>query len=59
MRTLYNYKIINNIFEFIPLLPSEIMKSIGRYVEDRYNLEVKNTLKDKGGVYSMLYIPKI
>jgi hypothetical protein len=35
------------------------MKSIGRYVEDRYNLEVKNTLKDGGGVYSMLYIPKI
>ena len=54
-----SYKIINDIFLFIPLLPSEIMKSIGRYVEDRYKLEVKNTLKDKGGVYSMLYIPKI
>ena len=37
------YKLINDIFSFIPIKKSEIQKIIGRYVEDRYNLEVRNT----------------
>ena len=37
------YKLIDNIFSFIPIEKSEIQKIIGRYVEDRYNLEVRNT----------------
>ena len=37
------YKLIDDIFSFIPIKKSEIQKIIGRYVEDRYNLEVKYT----------------
>ena len=37
------YKLIDNIFSFIPIEKSEIQKIIGRYVEDRYNLKVRNT----------------
>jgi hypothetical protein len=37
------YKLIDNIFSFIPIEKSEIQKIIGRYVEDRYNLKVKYT----------------
>ena len=39
------YKLIDNIFSFIPIEKSEIQKIIGRYVEDRYNLEVRNTVQ--------------
>ena len=38
------YKLIDNISSFIPIEKSEIQKIIGRYVEDRYNLKVTNTL---------------
>jgi hypothetical protein len=42
---LYIYrKLIDNIFSFIPIEKSEIQKIIGRYVEDRYNLEVRDTV---------------
>ena len=34
------YKLIDNIFSFIPIKKTEIRKIIGRYVESRYNLEV-------------------
>ena len=37
------YKLIDNISSFIPIEKSEIQKIIGRYVEDRYNLKVRNT----------------
>ena len=37
------HKLIDNIFSFIPIEKSEIQKIIGRYVKDRYNLEVRNT----------------
>ena len=37
------YKLIDDIFSFIPIEKSEIQKIIGRYVKDRYNLEVRNT----------------
>ena len=37
------YKLIDNISSIIPIEKSEIQKIIGRYVEDRYNLEVRNT----------------
>ena len=37
------YKLIDDIFSFIPIEKPEIQKIIGRYVEDRYNLEVRNT----------------
>ena len=45
------YKLIDNIFSFIPIEKSEIQKIIGRYVEDRFNLEVRNTqfLQNKHG----------
>ena len=36
-------KIIDNIQSFIPLKYPEINNIIGRYVEDRYNLKVRNT----------------
>jgi predicted metal-dependent hydrolase len=39
---LVNYKLTNQILSFIPIKKTEIQKIIGRYVEDRYNLEVKN-----------------
>ena len=41
-RLLVNYKLTNKILSFIPIKKTEILKIIGRYVEDRYNLEVKN-----------------
>jgi hypothetical protein len=41
-RLLVNYKLTNQILSFIPIKKTEIQKIIGRYVEDRYNLEVKN-----------------
>ena len=41
-RLLVNYKLTNKILSFIPIKKIEILKIIGRYVEDRYNLEVKN-----------------
>ena len=41
-RLLVNYKLTNKILSFIPIKKTEIQKIIGRYVEDRYNLEVKN-----------------
>ena len=37
------YKLIDNISSIIPIEKSEIQKIIGRYVEDRFNLEVRNT----------------
>jgi hypothetical protein len=37
------HKLIDNIFSFIPIERSEIKNIIGKYVEDRYNLEVINT----------------
>jgi septum formation topological specificity factor MinE len=40
-RLLVNYKFTNKILSFIPIKKTEILKIIGRYVEDRYNLEVK------------------
>ena len=36
-----NRKLTNKILSFIPIKKTEILKIIGRYVEDRYNLEVK------------------
>ena len=36
-----NNKLTNKILSFIPIKKTEILKIIGRYVEDRYNLEVK------------------
>jgi predicted metal-dependent hydrolase len=41
-RLLVNFKLTNKILSFIPIKKTEILKIIGRYVEDRYNLEVKN-----------------
>ena len=41
-RLLVNFKLTNKILSFIPIKKIEILKIIGRYVEDRYNLEVKN-----------------
>lgn len=40
-RLLVDYKLTNQILSFIPIKKTEILKIIGRYVEDRYNLEVK------------------
>ena len=40
-RLLVNYKFTNKILSFIPIKKTEILKIIGRYVEDRYNLKVK------------------
>jgi len=37
------HKLINNIFSFIPIEKTEIQSIIGKYVEDRYNLKVRNT----------------
>jgi hypothetical protein len=37
------YELIDSIFSFIPIKKSEIKNIIGRYVEDRYNLKVKDT----------------
>jgi hypothetical protein len=34
------YKLIDNIFSFIPIEKTEIQEIIGRYVGSRYNLEV-------------------
>ena len=36
-----NNKLTNKILSFIPIKKTEILKIIGRYVEDRYNLKVK------------------
>jgi hypothetical protein len=52
-------KLVNKIFQVIPLGHSKIQKIIGKYIKSKFGLEVKNTLQDKGGIYSMLYIPKI
>ena len=42
---LYIYwKLIENIFNFIPIEKTEIKKIIGMYVGSRYKLEVKNIL---------------
>ena len=38
------YKLIDNIFSFIPIKKTKIEKIIGRYVESRYNLEVIYTI---------------
>ncbi len=41
---LYIYhKLINNIFSFIPIEKTEIESIIGKYVENKYNLEVRDT----------------
>ncbi len=40
------YKLIDNIFPFIPIKKTEIQKIIGRYVGSRYNLEVRDTLTE-------------
>jgi hypothetical protein len=37
------YKLIDNIFSFIPIKKTEIQKIIGRYVGSRYNLTVTDT----------------
>ncbi len=37
------YKLIDNIFSFIPIKKTEIQMIIGRYVGSRYNLEVRDT----------------
>jgi hypothetical protein len=39
------HKLIDDIFSFIPIEKPEIQKIIGRYVEDRYNLKVRNTAR--------------
>ena len=38
------WKLIENIFNFIPIEKTEIKKIIGMYVGSRYKLEVKNIL---------------
>ena len=38
------YEFINDIFSFFPIEKTDIKKIIGRYVEDRYNLRVINTV---------------
>jgi len=44
---LYIYhKLINNIFSFIPIEKTEIESIIGKYVENRYNLEVRDTAQE-------------
>ena len=37
------YKLIDNIFSFIPIKKTEIQMIIVRYVGSRYNLEVRDT----------------
>ena len=39
------YKLINTIFSFIPIEKTEIESIIGKYVENKYNLEVRDTAK--------------
>jgi len=46
-RLLVNYKLTNKILSFIPIKKTEILKIIGRYVEDRYNLEVKKVTESQ------------
>jgi hypothetical protein len=46
-RLLVNYKLTNKILSFIPIKKIEILKIIGRYVEDRYNLEVKKVTESQ------------
>ena len=46
-RLLVNYKLTNQILSFIPIKKTEIQKIIGRYVEDRYNLEVKKVTESQ------------
>ena len=46
-RLLVNYKFTNKILSFIPIKKTEILKIIGRYVEDRYNLEVKKVTESQ------------
>ena len=53
------YKLINDIFSFIPIEKSEIQKIIGRYVKDRYNLEVRNTYKAEKQLLQQLKIDTI
>ena len=53
--TLYiYYKLIDEISNIFPLKRTEFKKLIGRWVSDRYQLEVKNTLIDyEGGVIKL------
>ena len=44
------HKLIDDIFSFIPIEKPEIQKIIGRYVEDRYNLKVRNTINNSWSV---------
>ena len=44
------YKIIDDIFSLIPMEKREIVKIIGRYIENRYNLIVND-----GSVYPYKY----
>ena len=37
------HKLISNIFSFIPIEKTEIESIIGKYAENRYNLEVRDT----------------
>ena len=42
------YKLIDTIFQFIPIENNEIESIIGKYVENRYNLEVRRTVAIEG-----------
>ena len=53
------YKLIDNISSFIPIEKSEIQKIVGRYVKDRYNLEVRNTYKAEKQLLQQLKIDTI
>ena len=44
------HNLIDDIFSFIPIEKPEIQKIIGRYVEDRYNLKVRNTINNSWSV---------
>jgi hypothetical protein len=39
-----NYKLINNIISFIPIEKFEITRIIGKYVEDKFNLDTTNII---------------
>jgi hypothetical protein len=45
------YKLIDNIFSFIPIKKTEIQKIIGRYVGSRYNLTVTDTFRHSALLY--------
>ena len=42
------YELIDNIFQFIPIEKTKIESIIGKYVENKYNLEVRETLSVYG-----------